>query len=271
MSTLCLTLRERPALPVDLSPLSADHLGGKTPAQIAAIELASGNGTVRLDSLFTLTGGFSTELEIRNACDRLDRIGDGMTHGRILVQGDAGAYLGARMRGGHIEVRGSVGAYAGSGMRGGRIQIEGAAGDFLGGALPGDRHGMTEGMILLNGSAGDRVGDRMRRGTILIAGDAGDYCGSRMVAGTIAVWGRVGRSPGFAMRRGTMLLLQEPGALPPTFNDCGRYPLNFLPLLARSWRGLPGRFGTLPADGLSVRRFVGDRANDGRGEILVLA
>jgi formylmethanofuran dehydrogenase subunit C len=186
MSTLCLTLRERPAQRVDLSPLSADRLVGKSPADIAAIELATGNRRVRVDSLFTVSGDFASELEIRNGCDRLDRIGTEMTRGRVVVHGDAGAYTGAGMQGGSIEIRGSAGAFAATGMSGGTLRITGNAGDFLGAAIPGDHHGMKGGTVLIGGNAGDRAGDRMRRGTILIDGDAGDYCASRMVAGTIA-------------------------------------------------------------------------------------
>jgi formylmethanofuran dehydrogenase subunit C len=73
------------------------------------------------------------------------------------------------------------------------------------------------------------------------------------------------------MRRGTLLLRQAPPALLPTFNDCGVHPLTILTLLARSWRDLEGRFAALPETGLRVRRFMGDLANDGRGEILVRA
>jgi formylmethanofuran dehydrogenase subunit C len=90
-----------------------------------------------------------------------------------------------------------------------------------------------------------------------------------MGAGTIAVAGRVGAFPGMAMRRGTLLLQQPPAALVATFNDCGEHPNGFLTLLVRSWRTLPGRFGTLPDGRVRVRRYVGDLANDGRGEILV--
>jgi formylmethanofuran dehydrogenase subunit C len=271
MNTLCLTLREPPSQRVDLSPLTPDHLAGKAPAQIAAIELASGNRTVRVDSLFTLSGSHAHEIEFRGSCDRLDGIGAGMTQGRIVVQGDAGAYLGARMSGGRIEVRGGVGAWAATGMRGGLIHIAGNAGAFLAAALPGDRHGMLGGTVLVGGDAGDRLGDRMRRGLVLVEGRAGDFCASRMVAGTIAVWAGVGRSPGLGMRRGTLLLQEDPGALLPTFNDCGTHALHFLTLLVRSWRSLPGRFALLPDTGLRVRRFVGDLANDGRGEILIRA
>ena len=66
MSALCLTLREPPARRVDLSPLTADHLAGKTPAQVAALPLRSGNRTVRVDQLFSVSGTSITEIEIRN-------------------------------------------------------------------------------------------------------------------------------------------------------------------------------------------------------------
>jgi len=154
-------------------------------------------------------------------------------------------------------------------MRGGRIRIAGNAGDFLAAALPGDHQGMQGGVMLVQGNATDRAGDRMRRGMLLIEGNAGDYCASRMVAGTIAVLGSVGRDAGLAMRRGTLLLRRPPNRLLPTFNDCGVYPLAILTLLARSWRGYPGKFGAFPETGLRVRRLVGDLANDGRGEILL--
>lgn len=270
MSRLCLTLREPPAQRVDLSPLTADHLAGKTPAEVAAIELATANRRVRVGDLFAIGGNFATELEIRGACEKLDRIGAGMTHGHITVRGHAGAYVGAEMRGGVIEVHGNVGAYAASKMHGGLLHVTRDAGDFLAAGLPGDRRGMRGGTVVVGRNAGARVGDRMRRGMVLIEGNAGDYCGARMVAGTIAVAGGVGSFPGMGMRRGTLLLEQAPVELVATFSDCGESPNAFLTLLIRSWRSLPGRFGTLPDGRVHARRYMGDLANDGRGEILVL-
>jgi len=271
VTTLCLTLKEPPAQRVDLSPLTTGHLKGRALEDVAALELPTGNRTVRLDSLFSISGTFASELEIRDSCDRLDGIGAGMSHGRIVVHGDAGAYLGAGMSGGSLVVRGSTGAYAATGMRGGRIHVYGSTGDFLAAARPGEHHGMQGGLVLIDGDTGDRLGDRMRRGMVLIEGNAGDYCASRMVAGTIAVWGTVGKLPGLGMRRGTLLLQQLSSPLPPTFNDCGEYPLNFLVLLVRSWRTLRSKYSTLPDAGLRVRKFMGDVANGGRGEILVRA
>lgn len=270
MSALRLTLRQPPAQAVDLSPMVPDRLAGLSPAEVAATPLQCGNRTVRADSLFTIAGTPGDLLEIHGATDRLERIGAGMSRGRVVVQGDAGAYCGLGMGGGELEVSGSAGAFAASGMLGGKLRISGDAGDFLAAALPGNHQGMRGGVVVVGGNAGARAGDRMRRGVVLIEGDAGDYCASRMVAGTLGVWGKVGSFPGLAMRRGT-LLLQAPAELLPTFNDCGEYPLTVLTLMVRSWRGLPGRFGTLPDTGLRVRRFLGDLANDGRGEILLRA
>jgi formylmethanofuran dehydrogenase subunit C len=154
-------------------------------------------------------------------------------------------------------------------MTGGSIHIQGKAGDFLAGALPGEQRGMSGGDIIVHGDAGDRVGDRMRRGTILVEGDVGSYCASRMVAGTIAVWGKAGENTGFAMSRGTLLLRQAPERMLPTFNDCGEHDLGFLRLMLRAWSTLPSRFARLPGEGTRVRRYVGDLANGGKGEILV--
>lgn len=266
--TLVLTLKSRPVQRVDLAPLTAAPLAGKTAAEIGNIELWSGNRALKLGDLFNLSGTPGNEIEIRNSCDQLDRVGTGLPEGRLTIKGETGAYLGARMSGGTIVVEGNAGAWAGTGMTAGLIQVNGNAGDFLGAAIPGDHQGMKGGTIVVSGNAGDRAGDRMRRGSLLIEGNAGDFCGSRLVAGTLAVWGRVGRSPGFAMRRGTLLLREKPEMLP-TFNDCGEYPLSFLTLLARSWRKLPGKFAGLPDGGFKVRRFMGDLANGGRGEILV--
>jgi formylmethanofuran dehydrogenase subunit C len=271
MSALRLTLTSRPAQPVDLSPLLPQRLAGMTRSEIGALELASGNRRLRVDQLFSIAGDPGPALEIRDGCGLLQGVGAGMTQGDIVVRGDVGAYLGAGMTGGTVTVHGNAGAFAASGMRDGEIRIGGDTGDFLGAALPGDHQGMRGGVVLVGGNVGDRAGDRMRRGALLIEGNAGDYCASRMVAGTLAVWGTVGRFPGLAMRRGTLLLQQPPAALPPTFNESGTFPFTFLTLLARAWRTLPGLFGTLPESGLQYQRFMGDLANDGRGEILILA
>ncbi len=269
MSPLTFTLREIPRQRVNLSPLTPERLAGKSREEIAALELASGNRRLRVEELFDVSGSDSNMLVIRRSCDRLDRIGQGMTSGSILVEGDAGAYLGLDLRGGTIEVQGNAGAYCASRMAEGLIHLHGNAGDFLAAALPGEPQGMRGGTVVVRGSAGDRAGDRLRRGQVLIEGNAGRYCASRMIAGTVAVLGQAGEGAGCGMRRGTLLLAAPPPLLP-TFNESGTFDLAFLPLLIGSWRAVPGAFAQLPPIA-RVRRYVGDRAVGGLGEILIPA
>jgi formylmethanofuran dehydrogenase subunit C len=152
-------------------------------------------------------------------------------------------------------------------MQNGMIHIQGNAGDFLAAAIAGDKKGMSGGLVIITGNVGDRAGDLMRRGTVLIEGNAGSYCGSRMLAGTIGVLGNVGNYAGYGMRRGTLLLTQTP-TLHPTIQDCGAHTLPFLGLMFKSFAGLPTRFAEMGTT--RVRRYAGDLANNGKGEILVL-
>ena len=268
MSALTLTLTYRPDQRVDMSPLVCQKLQGMTPAEIAALELQSGNAKLRVDKLFTLSGSDTQTIYIKNSFNKLDFIAKDLASGRILVEGDVGAYLALGMKSGTVKVSGNAGLYAGCEMKNGYLEIAGDAADFLGGTLPGNKMGMKGGIILVKGNAGDRVGDCLRRGTILIEGDAGDYCGSRMIAGTLAVIGKTGRYLGYAMRRGTLLLWNQP-QLSATFNDCGTHTLAFLPILFKSFNGLDSKFAQDDLAFSRVRRYAGDMAELGRGEVLV--
>jgi formylmethanofuran dehydrogenase subunit C len=270
VSPLVLTLKGPPAQRVDLSPLTPDRLAGQDAASIGRIELCSGNRRVPVRELFDIAPGDGTEIVIRRACGRLDFIGEGLQQGTIGVEGDAGAYLGQGMRAGRITVTGGVGPWAAAAMQGGRIEIGGDAGDFLGGALPGAMRGMTGGTVVVHGRAGDRAGDRMRRGVIAIASDVGAYAGSRIIAGTMIVLGaEIGAYPGFGMKRGTLLLRGLPERLLPTFADSGVHELGFLRLLKQALSDADPFVAALDGLGLRVRRFVGDAAVGGKGELLV--
>ena len=269
MSPLVLTLREEPRQRVDMSRLSPDLLSGLKPEHIAAIEISCGNRQVSLGGIFDIEGSDPQQLRIRNSWTRLDGIGSGMKSGSIRVEGNCGDYLGQDMQDGRIEVTGNSGHWTATGMHGGMIGVAGHCGDFAGAALPGDRQGMRGGTLLVQGNAGDRTGDHLRRGTILIAGDTGACCGARMIAGTIVVLGKVGPRPGYAMMRGTLIVNHLPEDLPPAMNDCGEHTLGFLPLLLASYSDLDSRFLALASSPPRVRRFCGDLANDGKGELLV--
>jgi len=268
MSALTFTLKQQPAQRVDLSELVCQKLQNLKLAQIAAIELQVGKSRVRVDELFSISGDDTQNIVIAGSFDKLDYIGKELDGGSISVQGDAGAYLGLQMKSGTITVSGNVGIYAACEMKNGLLEIGGDAGDFIGAALPGNKQGMKGGTVLVKGNAGSRAGDHMRRGQILIEGNAGDYLGARMLAGTIAVMGKTGRFAGYAMRRGTLLLWNQP-QLSATFNDCGSHTLAFLPILFASFKNLNSRYADSSLAFNRVRRFGGDLAESGRGEVLV--
>ena len=101
---------------------------------------------------FKLKGTDAAKLRFVGTDARCDRIGQGLTEGEIVVDGDAGAYLGSKMRGGRIAVSGSAGALAGASMRGGMIDIARNAGERAGGVAVGEAHGMRGGRLSIGGN-----------------------------------------------------------------------------------------------------------------------
>src|SRR5690606_22297000 len=124
-------------------------------------------------------------------------------------------------------------------------------------------------IIVIDGHAGDRVGERMRRGTILVRGRCGGYAGSRMLGGTIWTEQGFGVDPGVLLRRGT-LIGPSVERLLPTFTDAGKHDLVILRILSRYLAASLGSFAPRPLGG-SVRKFAGDLATIGKGEILITA
>ena len=266
MSPLVLRLRQRPDQRLDLSPLVPHLLAGRAAAEIERIELQTTQHRVTVGDAFRVRPGDAARLRIEGACDRLDRIGQDMGEGEILVEGDAGIQAGRGMRGGRLAINGSAGAWAASGMSGGQIEISATAGERLGGPLPGETAGMRGGTVIVRGNAGDRAGDRMRRGMIVIEGDAGAHAGSRMIAGTLILCRNCGPMPGYLMSRGTIVLARD-SELSPTFVDCGVHTLVAMRLMSE----FAGRYSKRAASLMSgrLRRFAGDMAVLGKGELFV--
>lgn len=267
MKPLTFTLRQRPEQRLDLSPLVPHLLAGKTAAQIERIELQTTRVRVDVGEIFRLRMGDAEHLQIEGASDRFDRVGEEMTSGEIVVEGDVGVQAGRSMTGGRLTLRGNAGPWTASGMKGGVIEILGAVGDRLGGPLAGEMAGMRGGTVVVRGRAGERAGDRMRRGTIIIEGEVGAYAGSRMIAGTLIAGRKAGPLPGFLMKRGTVILGDGSSAMSPTFVDCGRYELLAMRLSAALIESY-----SKPAAALlrrPLQRFAGDMAILGKGEIFI--
>ena len=266
MSGYRLSLRNVPAGRLDMSGITPARLAALSVADIERLELAGG---MRLKDAFSVAGSTGTTLTISGEAGRLDFLGQGMTEGTLVVDGDAGAYAGQGMKGGRIEIRGSAGPFAATGMSGGHIFIGGSAGDNLGGARPGEKFGMAGGIVHVAGNIGARAGDRMRRGTIVTNGSAGAAAGSRMMGGTIWTAKGFGAGPGTLMRRGTLIGPSAEGILP-TFSDCGRHQLTILAILSRYLTQTLGPLAPKPVSG-PVRRLAGDMATIGKGELLLTA
>ena len=267
MSALTFKLATKPNQRLDLSPLTPARLAGLSSSEIEAILIGTSREPVTVGDMFKLKGNDAAKLRLIGTDARCDRIGQELTEGEIDVEGDAGAYLGASMQGGKIKLHGSAGPFAGGGMKGGAIEIAGDVGERAGGVVVGETFGMRGGRLTIGGKAGPMLGERMRRGLVIVEGGAGDYAGARMIAGTILIKGRVGRWAGYGLRRGSLILSKEPKDLLPTFGDCGMLDFNWLRVLERNLQATGARVKFR----CRARRFMGDMAVLGKGEMLILA
>lgn len=264
MSGLRLRLKSAPVGRLDLSCLQPAVLTAGTAANVARMPFEGGT----IGDLFEVTAiDDAATLVLAGTTGACDGIGDHMKSGTLVVEGDAGAYAGRFMKGGRLDIKGSAGSYLGAGMRGGLITVAGSAGNFVGAMTPGEKFGMAGGVIRVGGDIGERAGDRMRRGTILVKGQTGAAAGSRMAGGTIWAEGGFGPGAGPLMRRGTLIGPKAEQMLS-TFSDCGEHDMVFLRLISRF---VAAELGPLapPALPARVRRYAGDMATIGKGELLL--
>lgn len=265
MSALTLTLKESPHVPLEAETISPDVVASLRHADVCALPVFLGKRQRRLDDFFTVDGDGSEEIAIRGETGRIKWIGRGMTRGRISIAGNAGMHLGAYMKGGTIEVGGNTSDWIGAEMRGGLIRIAGNAGGQIGAAYRGSLSGMNGGTILIGGSAGIELGMRMRRGVIAVKGPVRDFAGLQMKGGTIVLMSGAELRTGAWMVRGTIVSLRNLTLLP-TFAYACEYSPMFLRVYARFLE--PHGF-VLPVAGGAYRRFSGDTAVPGKGEILM--
>lgn len=267
MSMTTLTLKEHPPVPLEAEVLSPDVIAGLSHDALCALPVYLGKRQRRVDDFFEVEGDGGDELEIRGDAGRVKWIGQGMTHGHIRIEGNAGMHLGAFMKGGRIEVTGNVSDWIGGEMRGGLIHVRGNAGGQVGAAYRGSQAGMSGGTILVEGSAGIEIGMRMRRGVIAVRGPVRDFAGLQMKGGTIVLMGGAEIRTGAWMVRGTILCL-TPVQLLPTFSYACAYNPTFVHVYARHLGMLGFSLPVSPRDG-AYQRFTGDSAVPGKGEVLV--
>ena len=112
-----LTLRRALAQRVDASTVAWDALRGLDAAGIEAQEVwIEGSGRGRLGDLFQVAAVPGERIRLVGDLARLDGIGAGLAGGVLVIDGDAGWYVGQGMRGGSIEVRGRAGPQTGGAL-----------------------------------------------------------------------------------------------------------------------------------------------------------
>lgn len=146
---------------IDCRALLPLALQGKTAAEISAIKLAANLSVADVFEI-SIEATDAAKITFKNTTSSHQYIGFGMTTGQLVVEGDAGDFLGAQLQNGVLICKGNAGARAGDRMRRGMLLIEGNAGDYCG-------SDMMAGTLGVLGSTGAHLGYGMKRGTLLLA------------------------------------------------------------------------------------------------------
>lgn len=234
----------------DFTDVLAGAWGALGPTELARRRVIVGAGRpAALGDFFDVTGAGAGRIRFTGDLSGAQRLGADLSEGAVVIDGD-------------------VGDDVGLGMAGGSIEVTGRAGDRAGGAAPEARRGMSGGELVVRGSAGTEAGSRMRRGLLVVGGDVGARAGVGMIAGTIVVLGDAGTSAGLWSKRGSVVAL-GPVSIPSTY----RYACTYRPAHLRLILGRARNRYELPLldHHLSgpYRRYSGDLADLGKGEILV--
>ncbi|TLN28062.1 tributyrin esterase [bacterium] len=139
-----------------------------------------------------------TPLQLSHA-GHLHGLAAGLKHGEVVVEGDAGDYLGVLNAGATIRVTRDTGKYLADNMTLGTVIVEGNAGF-------GAAQYCYGGSVIIHGDAGDFTGTMNKGAVILVNGDAGDEVGTYMLKGDLVVVGNAGENFANYLIRGTIFL-----------------------------------------------------------------
>ncbi len=262
-----LTLRARPDQPLEVDGLTPDGCATRSQQEIAALPVWTGGRQAAVGDFFTVRGGGAADVRVTGDLVAVHGLGAGTRGGVLTIDGPVGHRVGAGMTGGLVVVLGPAGDEAGLAMAGGTLRVQGDAGHRLGAGAPGASRGMTGGEILVAGRVGDDVAARARRGLVVVGAGTGASAGRAMIAGTLVVFGRVGPAPAAGNKRGS-LVCAGGVSVPATYRLACTYEPPFVRLLMTYLTRQHG-LAIAPAvrDGL-YRRYCGDAAGPGKGEIL---
>lgn len=241
--TLTIKPRAKPFLPIEAEMIIPMNFIGSR-----ELFVWEGNKKRRLEDIFTVRkeGNVNSPENIvvilRGDTSRVKRVGEYMSSGTIIIEGDIGMHCGNFMRGGNIIIHGNADGWLGREMRAGSILCHGNAGDYCGSGYRGEKRGMRGGKIEVMGNAGDYLGEYLTGGEIHVHGNAGMFAGAEMRGGMLVIDGDA-RIPAANMSKGACIVGGMVHDMLPTFERTGE------------------------KDGMVI--YHGDVANRGKGELMV--
>jgi len=231
MTEIKLKLKKEPEFPLEADTISPDRFTGKTLADIKKLTVFHGNEEKSLGDFFDISGksGELADLKIilEGNLSNVKRIGEKMSAGEIIVNGDVGMHVGNQMTGGKIVVNGNADDWAGAMLNGGELEITGDAGHYVGAAYRGFWKGMQNGTIKIHGKIGNEAltwvtGSKPgKRFPTLICGSAGSFLGIHGHGGTIIVEGDCDRCIGADQVRGTIVVKGKVSRILPSYKKLG--------------------------------------------------
>ncbi|MHA1149742.1 MAG: formylmethanofuran dehydrogenase subunit C [Promethearchaeota archaeon] len=231
MAEVKLKLKKEPEVAIEAEAITPDNFAGKSADEIKKITVYLGNQEVPIGDLFDVSGNAGekddTKIVIDSNCTMVKRIGEKMTGGEIIVNGNVGMHIGNNMSGGKIIVNGNASDWAGAMMQGGELEITGDAGHYVGAAYRGYWQGMKGGIIRVKGKVGNESllwanGSRIaKRFPTLYCGSAAQFLGLHNHGATIIVEGDVDRCVGADQVKGTIVIKGKAPKILPSFKKVG--------------------------------------------------
>ena len=231
MAEIKLKLKNQPKFPLEAESITPDNFAGKSPNEIKKLTVYYGNEKATIGDYFDVSGKSEdlTDLKIilEGDLSNVKRIGEKMTGGEIVINGNVGMHVGNRMSGGKILVNGNADDWAGAMLQGGELEITGDAGNYVGSAYRGFWKGMENGVIKVKGKVGvesmlwARGSVPAKRLPTLICGSAGSFLGIHNHGGTIIVEGDVDRCAGADQIRGIIVIKGKVSRLLPSYKKIG--------------------------------------------------
>jgi len=283
MAEIKLKLKKESEFPLEADVITPDQFTGKILADIKKLTVFHGNEEKSLGDFFDVSGksGEIADLKIviEGNLSNVKRIGEKMSAGEIVVNGNVGMHVGNLMTGGKILVNGNADDWAGAMLNGGELEITGDAGHYVGAAYRGFWKGMQNGTIKVHGKIGDEAltwvnGSKPgKRFPTLICGSAGSLLGIHSHGGTIIVEGNCNRCAGADQVRGTIVIKGKVSRILPSYKKIGEVK----EIVLMSGEKITGKFTEYSGDHSveknhsKIDKKTGEISNSSNGRLFIAA